>query len=278
MARRRFIAPLRGAVSASRFEHPLFARIEAFSALYAGDCWPSIETMNARLTTGPRGGPALRFVLQSDALLADGLHYESRILERGEIATREENWHDLFNAIAWLRHAALKHALNARQAADVARHGPKWRSPAQDALTQFDEAGCVVLLRDPALLPLWDEHDWRGLFLDQARAWCDGRIEFAVFGHALYEHALVPELLLAAKCLVVQDETIDIESAVDVAAASITHADALRHPSELRPLPLSGIPGWHGQTGSAHFYETAPCFRSRRADRRYPAAIRQRRI
>jgi hypothetical protein len=28
-------------------------------------------------------------------------------------------------------------------------------------LTLFDEAGVVVTLSDPALLALWDAHDWR---------------------------------------------------------------------------------------------------------------------
>ena len=50
-----------------------------------------------------RTGDAAVFVAQTPALLADGLHYEQRIAERGEIATREGNWHDLLNALIWLR-------------------------------------------------------------------------------------------------------------------------------------------------------------------------------
>ena len=33
---------------------------------------------------------------------ATAIEYESRIAETGEIATRENNWHDLFNALVWL--------------------------------------------------------------------------------------------------------------------------------------------------------------------------------
>ena len=51
-----------------------------------------------------------RFEAQTPTLLADGLHYEQRIAERRVIATREGNWHDLFNAMIW---AAL-HAYQAR--------------------------------------------------------------------------------------------------------------------------------------------------------------------
>jgi len=59
--------------------------------------------------------------MQDKALLDDGLHYEERIARKGAIATRAENWHDLFNALIWLRYPSLKRALNARQMDEIAR-------------------------------------------------------------------------------------------------------------------------------------------------------------
>lgn len=279
MARRRFLAPLRADVPADRFQQPLFSQLEDYRSLFSGDEWPTLAELNSawtesRLSRPPSPRPPLRFVEQSEALLADGLHYETRIHERGEIATREENWHDFFNALAWLRHGNLKMALNARQTAEVARVGTRQRSRAQEAMTQFDEAGCVLLLRDPGLLALWDAHDWPGLFWREREAWNDGRIELAVFGHALYEHALLPELLLVGRCLVVLDEANSINAATALVADRIVGSVVLENPAELRPLPLSGVPGWHPETGSCTFYDQAPCFRPRRVDRSYPIPIR----
>lgn len=279
MSRRRFIAPLRADVPAGRFLHPLFSQLEAYRPLFSGSDWPAFHDLNIAWQQTPASAyaasvPRPNFIPQTEALLADGLHYETRIHQRGEIATRPQNWHDLFNALAWLSHPLLKQALNKRQAGDVARLGPCLRSRGQEAMTQFDEAGCVVMLRDPALLATWDAHDWPGLFWREREAWTDGRIELAVFGHALYEHALLPELLLVGKCLVATATGAggSIEGALSRIAAGIADERLLQHPAELRPLPLSGIPGWHPETGKADFYDGAPCFRPRRPGRNYPPA------
>ncbi|MEO7064186.1 MAG: DUF3025 domain-containing protein, partial [Dokdonella sp.] len=128
--------------------------------------------------------PQLR--AQDAVLLADGLHYETRIAERGILATRADNVHDAFNALVWLRHPLIKQALNVRQVADIAEIGPKARTRGQCAMTQFDEAGAIVWCSDLALIALWDAHDWSGLFLRERSAW-GTRIAVTVFGHALLE-------------------------------------------------------------------------------------------
>jgi len=227
-----------------------------------------------------------RFRAQDAALLDDGLHYEARIAERGELATRERNPHDLFNALVWLRHPQLKHALNTRQVADIARVGPKQRTRGQCALTHFDEAGAIVWLADASLLPLWDTHDWPALFLDRSASWGES-IAVTVFGHALVEHVWNGNDLPVAKALVAQlpDAAAirgiagegavvrrggEAESAV---AAAIAEARVLADPQELRPLPLAGIPGWHVRGAEPAFVGTAPCFRPLRPGRRYPAPL-----
>lgn len=225
-----------------------------------------------------------RFCAQDAALLADGLHYETRIAERGELATRESHPHDFFNALVWLRHPRLKRALNARQVADIARVGPKQRTRGQCALTHFDEAGAIVWLADPTLLPLWDAHDWAALFGARRAAW--GRaIAVTVFGHALVEHVWNGHDLPVAKALVVQvaqealrnrpcgpgavlERWPDAEARV---AAAIAAGELLADPQELRPLPLAGIPGWHADAARPTFLHEAPCFRPLRPGRRYPA-------
>ncbi|KRA42389.1 DUF3025 domain-containing protein [Pseudoxanthomonas sp. Root630] len=261
---RRFAAPLRGQVDAACFQHPLFDGYGEYLDLATAAGWPGIEALNARM---PLSGP--RFARQDAALLADGLHYEARIAQ-GCIATRAENWHDLFNALVWMRHPALKLALNQQQCLHIARMGTRDRSPAQQALTQFDESGVIVQVRDATLLDLWDRHDWPSLFHANAGRWRNGDIAVAaVVGHALMEQVLVPGRLLVGKCLVVLGDPAD---ALKHVVESISAGAILAAPTELRPLPLAGIPGWHAAQGAA-FYAQEDYFRPLREGRVYPRPV-----
>jgi hypothetical protein len=259
----RFVAPAREAVAATTFDHPAFARFRAHRDLLADGGWPSLATLNERLAgrAHPRTGRPLRFAAQTRELRADGLHYEERIAKLGIIATRERNWHDLLNALAWIEHGALKAALNLRQAADVAAVGPATRTPGQCALTHFDEAGAVVAVRDAASLHAWDAHAWPELFAQQPP-------DVLVFGHALLEHALYGDAWLVAKCIVVRAPRVD--DVLTHVADAIAAGELLAEPQALRPLPLCGLRGWHSRRDEAGFFATAPCFRPLRPGRRYP--------
>lgn len=264
MAKRRFIAPSRSEIDSRCFEHPVFDGMSAFRPWFTAQAWPTPDDLNAAMPVADK-----RFALQDQTLLDDGLHYETRIAERGAIATRAENWHDLFNAAIWCRYPSIKRALNAQQIAHIATMGASQRNRAQYALTQFDEAGAIVRVRDPHLLAHWDRHDWPALF--HADAWRNGDIRIAaVIGHALLEHALVPEVFLVGKCLVVQGN--DDDACVAQAARAIAGGVVLNDPLELRPLPLAGIPGWYpGQ--DARFFAEAECFQPVRAGRVYPPLL-----
>ena len=113
--KRRYVAPARAETAATVFTHPLFAGFERWLDWCTGSSWPDAATLNAALAgvVHARTGRPLRFVAQTPTLLADGLHYEARIHERGEIATRNDNWHDLLNALVWCRYPRIKSALNA---------------------------------------------------------------------------------------------------------------------------------------------------------------------
>ncbi|HET7925600.1 MAG TPA: DUF3025 domain-containing protein [Rhodanobacteraceae bacterium] len=245
-----------------------------FAALPPHDPDLSIGELN-RLA----GRDAIRFVAQTDALLADGLHYEERIAREGTVATREGSTHDLFNALIWLRHAALKRAMNARQVADIACVGPKQRTRGQCALTHFDEAGAIVWIDEDAPLSAWDAHDWRGLFFEAREAW-GVSIAVTLIGHALFDHALAHGEYPVAKAVVVRvghgeiaarsrDTLIAAWSDAErIVAGEIAAGRLLADPQELRPLPLAGI--WNARSKSPDFYTAAPCFRPLRAGRRYP--------
>jgi uncharacterized protein YndB with AHSA1/START domain len=268
--RQRYVAPAREAVDPTVFAAPPLAAWSEYADLLQGAGWPGIDALNAR-----RHQASLpRFATQDHMLLDDGLHYEQRIAERGVIATRERNWHDLFNALAWLRYPALKQALNRRQVEEIARMGPRERSRPQCAMTHFDEAGVIVRVADPSLLALWDVHDWHGLFWRERAAWRDGRIAVTVFGHALLEHALTPGKLLVGKALVFETgHDMSMTHLAQAAATAISAGRVLADPLELRPLPLSGIPGWHPDNGDEAFHRSASCYQPRRAGRSYPAAL-----
>lgn len=260
---RRFVPPLRAAVDPGVFEHPVFADLAGFHDLLAAPEWPRLAALDARLALCGK-----RLVEQDAALLADGLHYETRIAE-GRIATRADNWHDLFNVLVWARYPRIKHALNMQQCRHIAATAGAQRNRAQAALTQFDEAGVVVRVSESALLDAWDVHDWRTL-LDPVQ-WQGGHIAVAaVFGHALMEQALLPGRRLVGKCVVVQG---DVGTAcIDAVAQAINEGRVLTDPLQLRPLPLAGIPGWR-EVQDAEFYADTDYFRPLRAGRRYPPPL-----
>lgn len=262
----RYVAPTRGTVEARLFGQLPLAAWDEYASLLEGADWPDIGQLNRCLP--PQS--AQRFVAQTPALLADGLHYEQRIAECGAIATRENNWHDLLNALAWLRHPQIKQALNRRQVDEIAHMGTRERSRSQYALTQFDEGGVIVLVRDPTLLALWDMHDWHGLFWQQRQAWVDGAISVEVFGHAVLEHALSADILLVGKALVFASAQASMAQARVACADAISDGWLLRDPLELRPLPLSGLPAWHVDNADENFHRSAACYQPRRAGREYP--------
>lgn len=260
---RRFVPPPRAAVDPQVFAHPVFAGLRDVHDLLVSPEWPSIAALEARLTL-----PGKHLVEQDAALLADGLHYEARIAQ-GRIAARADNWHDLFNALVWARYPQLKQVLNVQQCRHIASMPPGQRNRAQAALTQFDETGVIVRVRDEDVLAAWDVHDWPALF-EPAR-WQSGDIAIAaIFGHALMEQALLPGRLLVGKCVVVHGEVDD--ACVDAVTAAIAEGRAVTDPLQLRPLPLAGIPGWH-QGQDAAFYADAAYFRPLRAGRQYPPPL-----
>ena len=271
----RFVAPARAVVSEALIDQPVFAGLAAYRDLLLGPEWPSLEQLNARLQPLRHAATSLPLCLHAQDALEDDDNYEQHIFRHGLIATRTGNWHDLLNALVWARFPAIKSALNIGQVEDMTRFGLQQRTRRQCAFTQFDEAGAIVVLHEPALLEYWDRHDWDGLFRVNGAAWKDGRIQLEVFGHALYEHALNPAMLLVSKTLVIlAAQGDDRHGEIDrIIADAIDAGKCLGDPQQLRPLPLSGIPGWHREPQDADFYRDQPCFRPLRAGRRYPAPL-----
>jgi hypothetical protein len=123
-------------------------------------------------------GRPLRFVPPQ----GDGMAYETRTRERGEVETRPDNWHDFFNALVWLAFPRAKRALNSAHVAAMQPASAE-RGAVRDALTHFDECGIVVLSTRRELLDLLRGFQWKELFAAR-RAEVRTAMRFVVFGHA----------------------------------------------------------------------------------------------
>jgi hypothetical protein len=196
--------------------------------------------------------------------------YEELIFQRGEVQTRPDNWHDLFNAFAWLAFPRSKAMLNRLHIAHLAQQIDTRRSASRDVLTLFDEDGMIVLSAEPELSELLRAFRWKELFVER-RAQVRQSMRFYIFGHALHEKALQPFKGITGKALIVDAGALAPDPADSRAAIDACVETALRQPlngsAALQPLPILGIPGWWAPNESPAYYEDTRQFRpGRRRD------------
>lgn len=217
--------------------------------------WRGALSAEARLRgVATATGLPLAFVAADDAGEAP---YEAHIAATGRVPSRD-NAHDLFNALVWLAFPLTKAALNARQAAELARDGVRGtRGPVRDAATLIDESGLLLAADEDACAAL-KRLDWPWLFGAQRARWGSAWMPFA-FGHALIEKLCAPykRLTAAVVCLPAAGASAD---AVDRAAAGWLR-DAALAPRRLAHLPVLGVPGWWPANASPAFYDDAEVFR-----------------
>jgi hypothetical protein len=244
---------------------PIFASLRPAIERLPQDRWPSHEdlTRAASNVVTSRGKP-LRFVLPQDEMGRERRYYELHIAETGEVETRPENWHDLFNALAWIAYPKAKATINAQHAAIFAERGEaeaKRRSPERDALTLFDEGGVAVVSSNPDFFDLIREFEWKQLFWDRREELAQ-HARFLAFGHALFEKALDPHLGMVAKTVFIQAKSLEI-SVDDHLAAHFSDRRRFASPKLMAPMPLLGVPGWHPGTSRESFYDDRDHFRPR---------------
>lgn len=252
------------------FPHPLYAPLRAFAPLADGDDWPNQADYDRLLEHARAAGCALPNDLRFVCDLEPQDYYELHIAQSGEVPTRHGNWHDWFNALAWLAWPRSKAALNARHARAIAR-GEVRRGPLRDAATLLDECGVVVASADPALTTALDDMRWHELFVARRHDW-GRRIGVFTLGHALFETGLEPHLGWCGKALVlaVDDAFFGQPYARQLAQLDHRLAEALAddgwlaRPRELWPLPLLGIPGWWPDNEDPAFYANTDYFRPTR--------------
>jgi hypothetical protein len=245
-----------------KFGHPAFAPYRALiDALELARAMPSLDMLNAqatRLGTRNARGLPLRFFAPDGRLSARD--YETHILHTGQVPTRADTWHDVLNALVWLRFPRFKSALNAAHGLAIAGETGPTRGRRRDALTVLDESGVWVISRDAALPALLAERAWQSLFWDHRHA-VETEMRFVVVGHALLEKALAPYPAMTGKCLTLIAASLDPDAADELSAMALAAIDS---PRQLAPLPVQGVPGWDPGNASAAYYANQAVFRPAR--------------
>ncbi|MDP2028749.1 MAG: DUF3025 domain-containing protein [Thiobacillus sp.] len=243
-------------------DHPAFAPYrQLIDSLGLAHAMPTLAQLNAlasaRGITQANGLP-LRFVAANGHLSARD--YETCILQTGQVPTRAETWHDVMNALVWLRFPRFKAALNAAHGEAIGLEVDSTRGRRRDALTMLDESGVWVMSRNPALHALLAEHAWQDLFWEQRHA-VETAMHFVVVGHALLEKLLAPYPAITGKCLMLGTDTLDPDV---VETQAVTALSAIHSPHPLAPLPVQGVPGWDAANADAVYYANQAIFRPAR--------------
>jgi len=256
---------------------PLISRLQAVSG--NGPDLPALSQLQAVLPESVRNHSGQYVTLVAGEALS-GAGYEETIFLTGEISTRINNWHDLFNALVWARFPRLKAAMNAVHYQQIGLQKHSRRNRLRDALTLLDECGVIVASANRELLLHLAALDWHAAFRQRAECWRD-EIQIFVCGHALLEKFLHPYKSLTAHAALVWLgfsprgwSREHLLRALDQRLAEILLSGGQLHsPSGLSPLPLMGIPGWWpGGPQDESFYADREVFRLPRKNFR-PASL-----
>lgn len=232
---------------------------------------PDPEALNALLSQLPSrpvtgSGCEIRFVAES---AAQG-PYELQVFHTGCVPTRRGNWHDFFNALAWMTYPRTKAKLNAMHATLIPTENPRRRSRLRDLATLIDEGGAVVAISDPGLEALVRAYRWIDLFWLQ-RETLRRRMRIMVLGHALLDMSRNPWPGLTPKVmfmLLPADLPGDLPDEAALAGGADAHAAAFlaalppeATPRDLPPMPVFGYPDWFPGSSTRAFFEDTRYFR-----------------
>ncbi len=214
---------------------------------------------------------------QNNTLPFPDMGYEERVYQKGIISTREENWHDLFNAFIWRLFPKTKVLLNHLHIQELKQQPSKKRTPARDAITHIDESGIIIASSVPSLLTALKNHQWQEVFVQSRELWFSSqekpaKIGAFVFGHGMYEKAFNPFIGFTGKayCLLVdhtfyaQDKMTQYKILDQLLCDDIKKNKTLSDSCHLSPLPILGVPGWFNDNKKREFYNNTHYFRAKR--------------
>jgi len=254
--------------------YPVLARMESVG-------FPSLIDFNELLACcdqiiAVQLGHNLRFVPQASGRMGFEAQYEPRCYLTGEVQTRPDNWHDLFNALVWLTFPKAKAAINSRHYQALTNKADSMgsqRGRVRDMATLLDESGVIVVCADDGLAELLVTFQWKELFWRRREQVC-AAMGFFIFGHGLYEKALQPYVGMTGQGLVIKVEqeffnwTLPVKLAYldERVAAYLADATRCLSPRELHPVPLLGVPGWEAENSNAAYYDNTSYFRAGRRE------------
>ncbi len=242
-------------------DDPCWGGYREFLRALPGEVFPDSRSLEACLPphTANCSGQAIRFVPAAEL---PGVDYERHIFETGQVSTREHNWHDLFNALAWCRLPALKAAMNSLHYQDMDRKKDRGRGRLRDALTLLDESGVIISGSNIDALNALARRDWKTAYITHRESWGSG-LQVLVCGHAILEKFLEPYKSVTAHALLLYcPDRLSAEQLDQALGHSLAGSGWLSSPAGLSPIPLMGIPGWW-QAGEqdANFYDDHEVFR-----------------
>jgi hypothetical protein len=247
-----------------------FHTLRSFLAELDENAFPDLRALNelaARFALRSADDLPLRFVPPGAEK-----SYEQAVYDSGCVCTRPQNWHDLFNALAWCAFPRSKALLNRLHVDQLTRRDPSaGRGTVRDVLTLFDESGMIVACADPALARLLEEFRWKDLFVERRES-VAASMSFHVFGHAIHEQMLDPFDGITAKAVVFEvdrgffglDERTRLKELDARTAEHFFRPQSLESTRNLQPVPVLGIPGWWPANEAAHYYDNTAYFRPRR--------------
>jgi hypothetical protein len=254
---------------------PLFEPLRFLLSHFENNHFPLLQDLNSLLGLHAeiklQSGKRLHFVEQELGKLAFESQYEPRCYLSGEVQTRENNFHDLFNALVWLTFPQSKAAINARhyraltQAASALKSR---RGKVRDMATLFDESGVIVAYSNSQLAKLLCDFKWKELFW-LCREEVNAQMGFYLFGHGLYEKAMQPYVGMTGQGLLMPVEmeffTWSMPQRMQYlderVAEYLGDATHCRDTRELTPVPLLGIPGWSNDNERDEYYDNQQYFR-----------------
>ncbi|AXT37522.1 DUF3025 domain-containing protein [Alteromonas sp. BL110] len=217
---------------------PVTALLEEVGLL-SNDEFPTPEQLNELATRYYEHWQGPVFKGQSQFPNDDQRYYETIISEDGVVPTREQSWHDLFNALIWLQFPKTKSLLNALHISDINTHGVNPRTARRNRITHFDECGVVLAIEAPESIALKKperlttlagsnneapdktmrgtphksdtletflaelaSHQWERVFIEKRALW-HTQVSPFIFGHANLEMMLNPFVGLTGKWLAV---------------------------------------------------------------------------
>lgn len=260
--------------------HPLFWPLLPFAHHFVESHveWPTLVDYQQYLESGvgqivSGNNKLLRFVPQGGKPQRFAEGYEPRIYLQGEIQTRLHNWHDFFQVMVWRMFPKTKIVINElhyraiKQRLDSNPNNHQ-RCPMENALTQFDECGAVIVSSDPELLELINRFEWKTLFWQHRNAVL-AKLKCIVFGHAVYEKGLNPyvgitahSVLLHLPAPLLEQSTTTLIAAIDEKLVEIFgNKQAITSPADFAPFPLLGMPGWDSENKHESYYDNTRYFR-----------------